>query len=163
MNELITILTGVAPISEVRGAIPLALGIFGFSPLKAYLLGVLGNILPIIPGLFFLRYLSNYFMRKSYWFNRFMSWLFKYTRDRHAKHFAEAEQKHHHYHWRAWWREITLFIFVAIPFPLTGVYSGILAAFVFGMPFWRSVVTLALGVAAAGLIVLTISLGFATI
>lgn len=161
MNELITILAGMAPVSEVRGAIPLGL-LFGFSPLKAYLLGVLGNILPVIPVLLLLRYLSEWLMRRIYWINRLLSRLFQYTRDRHAQKFAEAEQRHHHTHfWFSWRREIVLLIFVAVPLPLTGIWSGILAAFVFGLPFWRSVLALVLGAAAAGAIVTLISLPLA--
>mgnify|MGYP001578965861 CR=1 FL=1 len=159
-NEFITILMGALPISEVRGAIPLAIFGFGFEPLKAYLLAVLGNLLPILPVLFFLHYFSEYLMHKSYWINRFLSWLFQYTRERHEKHFAKREETHHHYHYlRDIGRFAALLIFVAVPLPLTGVWSGILAAFVFGLPFWRSALALALGVAAAGQIIMLIALG----
>ena len=107
MNELWTILVGMLPLSESRGAIPLGIFAFGFSPLKAFLLGVLGNTLFIAPVLLFFNYFSAWLMRKSYWFNRFFSWLFTFTRDRHAQQFAQKEEKHHHSHfWRNWWREI---------------------------------------------------------
>ena len=45
-------------------------------------------------------------------------------------------------------------IFVAIPFPLTGAWSGVLAAFIFGIPFRTAMLMIFLGVVLAGLIVL---------
>ncbi|MDP2696438.1 MAG: small multi-drug export protein [bacterium] len=159
MNELLTILFGATPIGEVRAAIPVAIFAFGFAPLKAYFLAVFGNLLPIVPGLFFLHYISTYLMEKNYWANRFLSWVFKYTRDRYRQKFIEAEQQHHHHHWREFWRFMALMAFVAIPFPITGVWSGMVAAFVFGFSFWRSVAALSIGAAISGLIVLAISLG----
>jgi uncharacterized membrane protein len=174
MNELITLLMGALPITEVRGAIPAAIFGFGFAPLKAYLLGVGGNLLPILPVLFVLQHLSAYLMRKSYWVNRFLTWLFQYTRHRHARHFSaeggsssggeNSEATHEHIgFWREFGKFSALFVFVAVPLPLTGVWSGILAAYVFDLPFWRSAIALAAGVAAAGLIVLSISLGISTL
>ncbi|MDD1736952.1 MAG: small multi-drug export protein, partial [Methanothrix sp.] len=51
---LMTLAAAALPISEVRGAIPLAIGVYGYSPLEAYLLSVFGNLLPVIPLLLFL-------------------------------------------------------------------------------------------------------------
>ncbi|MDP3901818.1 MAG: small multi-drug export protein [bacterium] len=158
MNELLTIVFGATPIGEVRAAIPLAIFAFGFWPLKAYFLSLLGNLLPIMPGLLFLHHASDYLMHKSYWANRFLSWLFQYTRDRHQHRFSEQEIEHRH-HWSESWRFLALFLFVAAPLPLTGVWSGMVAAFVFGFSFWRSVLALSLGAATSGMIVLIISLG----
>ena len=140
MNEFITFIISALPLSELRGAIPLAILKFGFSPLKAFLISVFGNILPVLPLLIGLKKTSEYLSHKSYWFNRFFSWLFVNTRERHKDHF--------HY-----WGDLALFIFVAIPLPLTGAYSGAMAAFVFGLPIKHSFWSIALGVAAAGVIV----------
>lgn len=157
-EEILTILTAAAPISEIRGAIPLAIGVFGFAPLKAYLLSIVGNLLPAIPLLAILYYASDFLMHRVYFINRFLTWLFDYTRERHAAHF----EKHHHHHWRDWLLTLALFVFVAIPFPLTGAWSGAVAAFVFGIPFWRSVLAISLGVAVAGAIVLGVTMGVLT-
>lgn len=140
MNELITLFISALPLSELRGAIPLAILKFGFSPFKAFLLGFLGNILPVLPLLIGLEKISEYLSRRFYWFNRFFSWLFERTRLKHTDHF--------HY-----WGDLALFIFVAIPLPLTGAYSGVVAAFVFGFPPKHAFWSIVLGVAAAGLIV----------
>lgn len=145
-HEFWTILTGALPISEIRGAIPLAIGVFGFAPLKAYFLGLLGNILPIVPLLIFLNKFSVYLMRRSYYVNRFLTWLFERTRKKHTLKFEV-------------WGSLALFIFTAIPLPMTGIWSACAAAFVFGVDFGKAVIFIALGAAAAGLIVLGATLG----
>ncbi|MEK7599326.1 MAG: small multi-drug export protein [Patescibacteria group bacterium] len=146
-REILTILSGAAPISEVRGAIPLGMFFFGFYPLKAYSLAVLGNALPVLPILFFLDRFSVFMMKRFYFFNRFFTWLFDYTRRRHGDHF--------HY-WK--WAPLALFVFVAIPLPLTGAWSGALAAFIFGISFWRAALAIFLGILVAGAIVLALTL-----
>lgn len=154
-NELITILLGMSPFLELRGAIPFAIGVFGFMPLKAFLLGTLGSLIPIIPILFFLYRFSDFAMQKSYVLNRFLTWLFNRTRSRHQEQF----NYHHDAHSRAWLEFFALLVFVAIPIPLTGVWSGALAAFVFGIPIWRAALAIGLGAIIAGLIVLSVVLG----
>lgn len=146
-QELIVILSGAAPVSEVRGAIPLGIFLFGMYPLKAYLLAVFGNLLPVLPLLFFLKYFSEFLSRRFYFANSFFAWLFEYTRHRHADHF---------HHWG--WAPLALFIFVAIPLPLTGAWSGALAAFVFGLPLRKAAAIISLGVLAAAGVVLGVSL-----
>ena len=145
-KELITILIAASPISELRGAIPAAIFLWKFSALKAFSLSILGNFLPVIPLLFFWRYFSGWLMRRFYFFNRFFTWLFERTRKKHSRHFEL-------------WEEIALWIFVAIPLPLTGAWTGTVAAFIFGIPFWKSVLMIALGIITASLIVLLLLIG----
>jgi uncharacterized membrane protein len=143
-NELITFFVAALPLSELRGAIPLAILKFGFSPYKAFILSVLGNILPVLPVLFFLGKASAYLSSKFYWFNKFFNWLFERTRTKHAEHFL-------------CWKDLALFIFVAIPLPLTGAYSGAVAAFIFGFSKNHAFWSIVLGVLAAGLAVTAIT------
>lgn len=157
-QELITILLGSSPFLELRGAIPTALFVFKFSALKAYLLAVFGNLIPIIPLLFFYNRLVSFLMARFYFLNRFFNWLFSFTRNRHDHHFKyyyEGKSPSH----RDFWLSVALFIFVAMPIPGTGAWAGALAAFVFGIPFWRAFFAISLGVVAAGLITLAASLG----
>lgn len=157
--EIVTILTAVAPIFEVRGAIPLGIFSFGFSPEKAYILSVLGNILPIIPLYLLLRFLSDYLAKRSYWVNRLLVKLFEYTRNRHESKF----DYHHHTHPRARLEAIALCLFVAIPLPFTGVWSATVAAIVFGIPLRRAFGAMTAGVILAGIIMLILSLGLSSI
>ncbi len=141
-NEIITFITAALPVIEVRGSIPVAMGVFGFSWLKAYLISVAGNMFLIIPAFIFLQKFSEFLMRKWYLFNRLMSWVFDRTRRKHLDHFHEKR-----------WVELALFIFVAIPLPLTGAWSGVVAAYLLGIPFWRAMGAIFLGVMAAAAIV----------
>ena len=84
-------------------------------------------------------------MRKWYYFNRLMTWLF------------ERFQKKHRGHFESWeWSFLALFIFVAIPLPFTGAWSGIIAAYILGLPFWKSTGVIFLGILCSGLIVSTV-------
>lgn len=145
-NELWTILLGASPIVEIRGAIPIAIAVFNFLPLKAYFLSLLGNLLPIIPLLIFLNKFSGYLMRHNYYVHQFLTWIFERTRREHTKKFEV-------------WGSLALFVFTAVPLPLTGVWGACAAAFVFGIDFGKAVTFISLGAATAGLIVLGLTIG----
>jgi len=155
-NELVTIFIGATPIAEIRGALPVALGVFGFSPLKAYTLSVIGNVLPIIPVFFFFRFISRTLMNTSKTINRLFTKIFNQTRKKYQPKF---EFDHHRVKIRPWLEALTLFLFVAIPLPFTGVWTGALVAFVFGVPIRRAFLAMFAGILLAGAVVLGISLG----
>ncbi|OWK26860.1 MAG: hypothetical protein US76_03220 [Parcubacteria group bacterium GW2011_GWA2_38_13b] len=146
LPELKTFLIAMSPIVELRGSIPLAIEIYGLSPWSAYLWSVLGNITPIIFIILFLNKLSDYLIHNVYFFNRFFIWLFERTRRNFDKKLK-------------YWDELALFVFVAIPLPMTGVWAGTAAAFIFGIKLKKSFPLIVLGSAAAGLIVLFLTLG----
>lgn len=145
--ELITLLISMLPISELRGAIPFAIGVYNMSALSAFLWAVLGNIIPIIFILWGLDLLINKLLiHRIYVLNRFFTWLFERTRRNHSKKFER-------------WKEFALVILVAIPLPFTGAWTGALAAFVFGIPIKRAFPLIVLGVLIAGLIVTSVTVG----
>ncbi|MEE8131538.1 MAG: small multi-drug export protein [Candidatus Paceibacterota bacterium] len=143
-NELLTILIAASPISELRGAIPTAIFLWDFSASKVYLLSVFGNFLPVIPLLFFWKHFANWLSHRIYFFNRFFTWLFERTRKRHNHHFEI-------------WKELALIIFVAIPLPFTGAWTGTVAVFVFDIPIKRAILDISIGILISGLIVLLLS------
>ncbi len=59
---LAVLIMGALPISDLRGSIPVAMGIYGMGSFEAFFL-VLGNLLPVIPLLLFLEPVSNYLRR----------------------------------------------------------------------------------------------------
>jgi uncharacterized membrane protein len=148
--ELTTFFVSMLPIVELRGALPAALVYFGLPFWPAYALAVLGNILPAIFLILFLEKIAEYLGHHNYRFNRFFAWLFERTRRRHNHHFEI-------------WGPLALMIFVAIPLPFTGAWSGAVAAFVFGVPPKRSAPSIIAGVAIAGLIVGALTLGIANL
>ena len=140
-----TMLVAMLPISEVRGAIPLAVGVYGLSPMQAYLLSVMGNLLPVIPLLLFLGPVSGYLRRFSVG-DRFFSWLFARTRSKYIK-------DHENFGLGA------LAIFVAVPLPMTGAWTGCAIAFLLGFRFWPAFAAIASGILVAGVVVMTVVMG----
>jgi len=136
---LAVLIMGAIPVSELRGAIPVAMGIYGMGPFEAFFFSVLGNLLPVIPLLLFLEPVSNYLRRYSI-FDTFFTWLFSKTRRKNTKNFEK-------------YGLFALTIFVAIPLPVTGAWSGCAAAFVFGVKFRHALPAIAAGVMIAGIIV----------
>lgn len=139
-KEYIVMVVGALPISELRGAIPLALS-FGMPMAKAFWLSVLGNIIPVAPVLFLLEPISQKLRKFKIWAH-FFDWLFERTKKK-----ADAIQKY---------EALGLAIFVAIPLPMTGAYSGAVAASLFKIKFRYAFVAIVAGVIGAGLIVLSL-------
>jgi len=145
------ILLSLLPISELRGGIPVAVA-SGVGWFPAFISCVAANVLVIIPVFFFLDHVHSYFMKiKIYetFFTMYLGRVRKRIEDQLAKHT-----------WEYW----VLFLFVAIPFPSTGAYTGCLVAWFLEMDRKKSFITIALGVLAAGIVVTSVvsiaSLGF---
>jgi uncharacterized membrane protein len=139
------------PISELRGGIPVAVA-SGVGLLPAFLSCVMANIIVIIPIFFFLDYIHTYLMKIKLYNKLFTLYL---ERVRKRVEVKLAQQT---------WEYFVLFLFVAIPFPSTGAYTGCLIAWFFEMDRKRSFVTIASGVVVAGIVVTAVvsvaSLGF---
>jgi uncharacterized membrane protein len=147
MQEVLkTFLLAMLPIGELRAAIPLGISHYGLGVIQTYFIAVIGNMLPLLAIAFLLEPVSNWLMKHSKFFRWFFNWLFEHTRKKHSKKFEVFE-------------EVALVTFVAIPLPMTGGWSGALAAFVFGIPPKKALPLIALGVAIAGLIVTAITMG----
>lgn len=135
------------PVFELRGGIPAGKAL-GMPVWQATLVAVAFNVLPIPFILWFLGPLSRWLSRRSRTMERFFEWLFARTRRKHSKSFER-------------WKEIALMIFVGIPLPMTGAWSGAAAAFVFDIPFWPSLLFIFFGVLiAAAIVSLATSLSF---
>lgn len=141
-GELAVFLLSAAPISELRGAIPLGILTYGFPVWKAYLLAVAGNFILIGPFLFFLEKFSDYLMHRWYFYNRVMTWVFDRTRRKHLDHFHEKQ-----------WTHLALFLFVAVPLPMTGAWTGAVVAYLLGIPYRKSLITILAGILSAGVVV----------
>lgn len=147
MEGIIKILIlSMIPIGELRAAIPLGITHYHLGVITTYFIAVVGNMIPIVFIVFLLEPVSNWLIKHSKFFKWFFNWLFERTRKKHSKKFEVFE-------------EVALVTFVAIPLPMTGGWSGALAAFVFGIPPKKSLPLIALGVAIAGIIVTAITVG----
>lgn len=141
-----TIFLAMTPVGELRVALPVALTVFNIPFWQAYALSVFGNMIPVFLIAFLLEPISVFLSRHSKFFDKFFKKLFHYTRKKHTKRFEVLE-------------ELALITFVAIPLPITGAWTGMLTAFVFGIKPRKSIPLIFLGVLIAGLIVGLITLG----
>lgn len=141
VKYLITFFLGMCPIIEIRGAIPVGVGL-GLSYFEAFVVGFLGNIIPIY---FIVKYIGPIFD----FFGRFKIFkkIIDWASDRATKKIEESEKLQN-------FTALGLFLFVAIPVPGTGAWVGSLIANFLHVPLKKSWLPLAGGVLAAGIIVL---------
>ncbi|PIV53744.1 MAG: ligand-binding protein SH3 [Elusimicrobia bacterium CG02_land_8_20_14_3_00_37_13] len=142
--ELMVFLLGALPVSELRGAIPLGIAKFGFSIQKTFIIAVIGNLVPVIPLLLFLNYLSKELSKISI-LGKFFDWWFTRTKKR-SKIIEE-------------YGTLGLILFVAIPLPMTGAWSGCVASYLLGMRLRYAFPAIALGVIIAGIVVTLTTVG----
>ena len=145
MNSLIwTFLLSLLPFGELRLGIPFGLA-SGNNFLIVYIVSVLGNMLVIPLVYFFLNFLHHHLMEIGLYERTFNKYLDKARKK--IEHKLDG------------WKYYVLFVFVAIPLPGTGVYTGTLIAWFFEFEKKKSFIAISLGVICAGLIVMLVSLG----
>jgi len=145
--ELATLLIAMLPIAELRAAIPVAIAGLDLSVATAFIWSVIGNLIPAFFLLLFLEPVAQWLRKHSTTFDKFFTWVFNRTR----KRFSAKSEKYGKF--------IALVIFVAIPLPITGAWTGSAAAFLFGIPFKRSFPAVIIGVLIAGIIVILTTVG----
>lgn len=134
------------PIIECRGAVPLGCGL-GMSWWLTFLLAAAGNILPAPFILLFIRSIIGW-MAKSKWkfLNKVAGWLNRKV----EKHKGKIEK----------YSYVGVGIFVAIPFPGTGAWTGSLIAAMLGMDWKKSTLAAVVGVLISCTIMTVLSYGF---
>lgn len=140
---LAILIIAVIPIVELRGSIPVGILLFKLNWFYVVLLSVIGTMLPIFFILFLLEIVEK-FLRHFKIFDIFFNWLFKRTR---AK--SELIEKY---------EELGLMLFVGIPAPLTGAWTGSLASYIMKLSYLKSLLYIFLGVLIAAVIVTTFSI-----
>ena len=149
MNYIITFLISMVPLVELRGAVPYAIS-SGIPLWQALLIGVVGNMLPVPIIFFFARHILEWGKEKPVIGNFFTWCLNKGHRGGQKLEEAAGDKG-------IFW---ALLLFVGIPLPGTGAWTGTLAASILDWDFKRSVLAVMLGVILAGLIMGTLSLLF---
>ncbi|MFS9102718.1 COG2426 family protein [Streptococcus australis] len=149
MNYIITFLISMIPLVELRGAVPYAIS-SGIPLWQALLIGVIGNMLPVPIIFFFARHILEWGKEKPVIGNFFTWCLNKGHRGGQKLEEAAGDKG-------IFW---ALLLFVGIPLPGTGAWTGTLAASILDWDFKRSVLAVMLGVVLAGLIMGSLSLLF---
>ncbi|MBQ7975919.1 MAG: small multi-drug export protein [Clostridia bacterium] len=142
-SQLIVFVVSMIPILELRGSI-LAAGFMDVSFLQTYIVAVLGNLLPIPFILLFITKILE-------WMKTTKS-LGKLAVKLENKALSKREQIDKY-------GAFGLFLFVAIPLPGTGAWTGSLLAALLHMKPWKAFLSIALGVMAAGLVMSLLAFG----
>lgn len=138
-EALATLIVAMLPIIELRGAIPVGVGL-GLPVWQAAVIAMIGNLLPVPFIIAFVRSLMDWLRTRSDRARRFVRWLERKGSGEKAIRVQQAQ----------FWG---LMLFVAVPLPGTGAWTGALIAALLNMRMKRALPPIVLGVLTAGLIV----------
>lgn len=147
-KSIITFLVSMVPIIELRGAIPIATGM-GLSPWIAIPIAIVGNLIPVPFIIIFIKRIFAWMRKVSPKLNGIVD-----------KMEAKAEKNKEKVLKYAFWG---LVLFVAIPLPGTGAWTGSLVAAMLDMPLKKAFPSIIIGVLGAGVIISFVSYGAASI
>lgn len=137
---LATFFTAMTPIGELRAAIPLGLGTFKMDIYTTIIVSLIGNFIPALIIIYALDPISKFLMKHFKIFDRFFTWLFNRTRRKYHKKFEK-------------YSGFALSLFVGVPLPVTGAWTGAIIAFVFGILPKRAALDIFIGILIAAAIV----------
>ncbi len=141
---LAVFVVAMLPVFELRGGIPVGYAMGMESPLLIYLVAVAGNFVPVVPILTLLGPAER-LLRRFKTMDRFFDWLFRRTVSR-----SDLIKKY---------ESLGLILFVAIPLPMTGAWTGSIAAYLFKLPLRMAIPCIILGILIAGIVVSLASQG----
>jgi len=144
---LLVLLISMVPLIELRGAIPYAIG-FGLPMVPSYIIAVIGNMIPVPFIFLFARKILEWGKDKKY-----IGGFFRWCLEKGEKGGRKLEEK------AGRGLYVALLLFVGIPLPGTGAWTGTLAASILNLDFKKSVLVVTCGVILAGVIMLAASLG----
>ena len=142
-KELIVVIIAALPFIELRGALPVAINLFGMPWYWAFCLSIIGNLLPVPILLLFFESVTKVISKVDIG-KRLVNWVLERTR-RHGTVIEKYER-------------IGLILLVAIPLPVTGAWAGSIAAFLLGMKFNYAFLSILCGLIIAGAIVTSLCL-----
>lgn len=140
-REIMVLMVAAMPVMELRVAIPMGVSL-GMSPLHAMFLGIIGSMIPVPFLLFFLKPLFKK-LRTIPIFRRFVEWITHRT----MKKSGQIQK------YSLW----GLLLFVALPIPTTGVWSGSIAASLLDMRLKHAFAVIFAGNCIAAVIMMSLS------
>ena len=141
-EHLKVFILSMLPITELRGSIPWAIKFYSLSVYEIVLISIIGNILIGVLTLYAIGPVM-YILSKNNLFKNLLNYIFKRTKKKGKMIYLL--------------KFYGLILFVGIPMPLTGVWTGSLAAFLFGLSRKKSIIAITLGVLISSFIVTSIS------
>ena len=154
--KLATILISMIPIIELRGAIPFATnsgfwGDYSLTNWEAFGWSLLGSCL-IVPILAITALPIINWLKRTKLFKKIALALENRIKEK-SKSIDGAEEKFEKFSKSYWKKSLGIFAFVAIPLPLTGVWTGTVAALFLGLDFYTTCISVILGNVVAGLLI----------
>ena len=149
---LIAFFVSMIPLIELRGGVPYAV-LMGLDYWPSLIICAIGNMLPVPLIYFFARKVLLWGCDKKY-IGKFFTYCIE-KGERGGQKLKDRAGRQGLF--------IALLLFVGIPLPGTGAWTGALVASVMGLKMKRSIPSIFLGVAAAGIIMLTLSLGVVSV
>lgn len=144
-KELIVFIISILPILELRGGL-IASALLGVNPVVGYIVSIIGNVLPVPFILLFINKIILAFSKsKIKWLKKFANWLLKKA----DKNKAKIEK----------YGYIGLLLFVGIPLPGTGAWTGCLVASILQLDRKKSFIYTFLGIIMASIIMMILSYG----
>ena len=144
-KELIVFIISLCPILELRGGL-IAATLLGVKPVVAYIVSIIGNTLPVPFILLFITKVIDWMEKsKVKWMKRVAKWL------RNKAHKNKEKIEKYGY--------LGLVLFVGIPLPGTGAWTGCLVASVFDMDRRKSFLAVMTGIIMASVIMMILSYG----
>jgi uncharacterized membrane protein len=142
--EWATFIISMFPVTELRASIPIGIEVYHLAIWKVWLLAVVGDLVPALVILTLTPYVNDWVQEN------------KLLGPHYTKELEKAQRRFEVKY--AKYGAIGLIIFVGIPLPLTGSWTGSLAAFVFNIPFKKSAPLITAGVCLAATLVTLITL-----
>lgn len=156
MNDIfkyiIVFFISMVPLVELRGAIPVAVAYFRLSEVMSFIVAIIGNMLPVPIIFFFARKVLEWGKDKKY-IGKFFTWCLLKGEKGGNKLQAKAGKG-------LYW---ALLLFVGIPLPGTGAWTGTLAASILNLDFKKTIIAVMSGVLLAGIIMMVLSIGFGVV
>lgn len=146
-RELAVFLMSMLPVTELRASIPIGILKYDLAPMSTFIWSVLGNTLLGALTALLITPVTKLIIEKISFLDKIWQ---KYIGRLHDKHKEKFEK------WQAW----ALVSFVAIPLPMTGAFSGAVAASIFKIEIKKTVPLIFLGCLISGIIVTFMTLGF---
>lgn len=142
-KELTVVIISMLPIFELRGGIPVAIQMMNIPIPQAIILSIIGNIIPVIFLLLFWEWLAKLLSKNSK-----LKTCIEKLHSSSLKKGKIIEE----------YEELGLMLFVAIPLPITGGWTGSLVAVLLGLSFWKSLLFIFIGILLASVVVTALTI-----
>jgi len=143
---LLSFFLSMIPLTELRATVPWIMVTHGEQWVGLVIVAIIGNIIPAIILLWGLGLVDKFLAKRFNFFAKIYNKVLQLTRKKTQKKLLR-------------YGYLALFLFVAIPLPGTGVWTGAIAAWLFGLPKRQSLITIILGTVLAAIIMTLISKG----